>query len=79
MGKVYDAIGLRSFIRIDCHRISDSCGWGVPRHEFKGHRSQLIAWGEKQGVEGAVQYQKEVYAESLDGLPGITHTIEEDP
>jgi len=29
-------IGLRSFIRIRCERISDSCGWGVPRYEFTG-------------------------------------------
>ncbi len=69
--RVPEYVGLRSFIRIHCHRISDSCGWSVPLYEFKGQRSQLLAWGEKTGVDGVVQYQQTKNNESLDGLPGI--------
>ena len=65
-------VGLRSFIRVHCRRISDSCGWGVPQYEFKSQRSQLTAWCEKHGVDGVARYQRETNAESLDALPGIT-------
>lgn len=64
--------GLRSFIRVNCHRISDSCGWGVPRFDFQGQRTQLTAWADHQGVEGVAKYQGEANTMSLDGLPGIS-------
>lgn len=67
-------VGLRSFIRIHCHRITDSCGWGVPLYEFKGQRSQLVAWAENKGVDGVARYQQVTNTKSLDGLTGIaTH------
>ena len=64
-------VGLRSFIRIHCHRISDSCGWSVPLYEFKGQRSQLLAWAENKGASEVTQYQQTMNITSLDGLPGI--------
>ena len=64
--------GLRSLIRVDCHRISDSCGFGVPMYEYKGQRSQLIAWADRQGVTGVAQYQRKMNRVSLDELPGLT-------
>jgi hypothetical protein len=64
--------GVRSAIRIHCTRISDSCGFGVPLHDFQGHRSQLLDWAERKGTEGLVHYQQEKNAQSIDGLPGIT-------
>ena len=64
--------GLRCFIRIHCDRISDSCGFGVPRYDFKDHRPQLIAWAERKGADGVVKYQQEVNATSVDGLPGVS-------
>ncbi len=70
-------VGLRSFIRIHCHRISDSCGWSVPLYEFKEQRSPLVTWAENKGVDGVRQYQQEENRESLDGLPGIGLNTEE--
>ena len=64
-------IGLRSFIRVKCQRISDSCGWGVPLYEYKSQRSQLLAWAEQKGADGLIQYQQNINAECIDGLPGI--------
>ena len=63
--------GVRSIIRIRCSRISDSCGFGVPLYEFRGHRAQLLDWAERKGQESLEQYQQEKNARSLDGLPGI--------
>lgn len=30
--------GVRAIIRVDVERVSESCGWGVPRMEFLGER-----------------------------------------
>lgn len=63
--------GLRCFIRVDCMRISDSCGWGVPLYEYQGQRSQLIDWADKKGIEDIKAYQQRMNRQSIDGLPGI--------
>ncbi len=58
----------RNVVRIDVHRIQDSCGWGVPQYAFDGDRDQLIKY------HAAKSYSEWVYkknAESLDGLPGL--------
>ncbi len=70
-------LGLRSIIRVRCNRILDSCGWGVPRYEHQGGRSQLLDWSESKGADGVAQYQREVNATSLDGLPGLAISTEE--
>ncbi len=63
--------GLRCFIRIDCERISDSCGFGVPLFDYAGQRSQLIDWAEGVGAEGMAKYQDKANSKSLDDLPGL--------
>jgi hypothetical protein len=63
--------GLRSFIRIRLTRISDSCGFGVPLYEFRGHRSQLKEWAERKGEPGLAVYRQEKNSCSIDGLPGV--------
>lgn len=64
--------GLRSFIRLKCERVSDSCGWGVPVMEYVEDRSQLIAWADKKGSTAISEYQQENNSQSLDGLPGVS-------
>jgi hypothetical protein len=66
-----DALGLRSFIRVQLTRISDSCGFGVPRYEFRGERSQLKEWAERKGEASLVDYRQEKNSRSIDGLPGV--------
>ncbi len=63
--------GTRSVIRVDCQRISDSCGFGVPRMAFEEDRSQLPAHAERKGPEGIEAYKAAKNAHSLDGLPGL--------
>ena len=63
--------GLRSFIRVNCTRISDSCGYGVPLFEFKQHRTQLVGWSTKKGAAGLKQYLLEHNRHSIDGSTGI--------
>ncbi len=63
---------LRSLIRIEVDRISDSCGYGVPLMRFEGLRSQYGDWVDSQlRTTGLDAYVDEQNAESIDGLPAI--------
>lgn len=63
--------GIRSIIKINCTRISDSCGYAVPKYEYKGQRDVLLKWADRKGVEGIKAYQIQKNAKSLDGLIGL--------
>lgn len=64
-------LGVRSVIRVDVTRMSDSCGYAVPRMEFAAEREALTKWAEKKGPGGVIEYQRSTNARSLDGLPGV--------
>ena len=64
-------LGVRSIIRVELDRISDSCGYGVPLLHFEGERTQLPAWAERKGEAGLAEYQREKNATSIDGLPAL--------
>lgn len=66
-----DYPGERAVIRARLKRISDSCGYGVPRYDYMGERDTLIRWAESKGAEKIRQYQRENNAHSLDGQPGL--------
>jgi Pyridoxamine 5'-phosphate oxidase len=66
------AIGIRSFIKVHLNRISDSCGYGVPLYEFRGHRTQLEAWAEHQGEESLGEYRLKHNSKSIDQLQGVS-------
>jgi hypothetical protein len=61
----------RTIIRIAVHRISDSCGFGVPQYVYEGERSQLSDWAERKGAPGLSEYQREKNRVSVDGLPAL--------
>ncbi len=63
--------GARAVIRVQVSRISDSCGYAVPRMEYLEERDVLIRSTEAKGVEGLKKYQREKNARSLDGLPAL--------
>ena len=63
--------GVRSVIVVDLDRISDSCGFGVPRMTLVGDRDDLPRWAERKGSVGIADYQRTRNAESIDGLPGL--------
>jgi hypothetical protein len=62
---------VRAIIRIDVKRISDSCGYAVPRFRFESERNQLGVWSERKGEKALTSYQCEKNAVSIDGLPGL--------
>jgi hypothetical protein len=67
--------GMRSIIALDVKRISDSCGFGVPRYAFEGDRTTLTDYWEQKGEAETCAYQRKKNATSLNGLPGISQTI----
>jgi hypothetical protein len=63
--------GVRSVIKVALARISDSCGFGVPRYTFEAERSQLQDWATKLGPEGLQTYRDDENYTSVGGLPGL--------
>lgn len=63
--------GDRAIVRIEATRISDSCGFGVPRYEFVADREALPQWCGKKGAEGLARYQRDKNVHSIDGLPAL--------
>jgi hypothetical protein len=66
-----DHPGTRAIVRARLNRISDSCGYAVPRYEYSGERDTLDRWVESKGSDGLRRYRREKNARSLDGLPGL--------
>jgi Pyridoxamine 5'-phosphate oxidase len=66
---------VRSVIEVDVERVSDSCGFVVPRMDYVGERDQLYRWSDnrvrKQGPDAMRDYVSDKNAESMDGLPGL--------
>jgi hypothetical protein len=73
---------VRSVIEVDVARVSDSCGFVVPRMDYVGERDQLYRYADnrirKQGPDAMRDYVAEKNAESLDGLPGVTPRVPSD-
>jgi hypothetical protein len=63
--------GTRAVILVEVSRISDSCGYSVPRLHYEGQRSQLSAWAHKLGPEGLKKYRQEKNQRSIDRIPGL--------
>ncbi|MFB6887854.1 pyridoxamine 5'-phosphate oxidase family protein [Kitasatospora sp. NPDC056327] len=64
--------GVRSIIVVDCDRVSDSCGWGVPRMDLVEERSTLDRWAARHDVQETRDYRAKHNRNSIDGLPGLS-------
>ncbi len=65
---------LRAVVVVDVARISDSCGYAVPRMELVEERETLDrVWRTRDDARIAA-YQAEKNVASLDGLPGLAPT-----
>jgi hypothetical protein len=66
---------VRSVISIEVTRISDSCGFVVPRMTYEQERDQLYRYADnrirKHGPDAVREYVTVENAESLDGLAGL--------
>ena len=58
-------------------RVSDSCGYAVPRYSYSGDRDTLLRWADAKGDTGLAQYRREKNARSLDGLPALVDAVTE--
>ncbi len=63
--------GMRSIIYVTVTRVSDSCGYGVPRYQYMGERSTLVDYWENKGEQAVAEYHQTRNAKSLDGLQGV--------
>lgn len=66
----------RSIVTVDVHRVSDSCGYGVPLMGYVGMRDHhALSGAKKLRVAGSREVfdamQRERGAVSLDGLPAL--------
>ncbi|HUZ19092.1 MAG TPA: pyridoxamine 5'-phosphate oxidase family protein [Acidimicrobiales bacterium] len=71
--------GVRSVIVVGVRRISDSCGFGVPLMDFRGHRAEMDAWAGRKGRDGIARYWGEKNRASIDALPGLDATVPASP
>ena len=65
----------RAVITVDCEKVSDSCGYGVPLMEFQGLREHHALSSAKhlrvKGADGYEEYRLTKNRHSLDGLPAV--------
>jgi hypothetical protein len=66
-----DLPGVRGLVVVDVERVSDSCGFAVPRYEYTAQRDLLTSWADKRGPAGLVSYRSQKNATSIDGLPAL--------
>jgi hypothetical protein len=69
--KFADRRGARAIIVVDVMRVSDSCGYAVPRFEFVDERDLLDRWASNRSDADLATYQATRNAESIDGLPAL--------
>jgi hypothetical protein len=65
---------LRAVVVVDVARVSDSCGYAVPRMELVEERETLDQVWRTRDDERIATYHAERNATSLDGLPGLAPT-----
>ena len=70
-GHFVDHPSARAVIVVDVERISDSCGFGVPRMDFVEDRDLLDRWAERKTPEEIADYHRTRNGASIDGLPAL--------
>ena len=72
---------VRSIITVEVTRVSDSCGFVVPRMDYVGERDQLYRYADnrtrKEGPDFVHRYVTAENGESLDGLTGIDPLVDD--
>lgn len=60
--------GARSVIVVDVERVSDSCGYAVPKFDFVEDRSRLDEWAHNRTDAELIEYRAKKNRVSIDGL-----------
>ncbi|MEM1214566.1 MAG: pyridoxamine 5'-phosphate oxidase family protein [Bacteroidota bacterium] len=67
--------GARQLYLMNVESAQTSCGFAVPRYDFKEQRSRLLDSAERRGREGIEEYWQEKNRTSIDnfptGMPGL--------
>ena len=71
MHSFLNVVGVRSYIRIHLHRISDSCGYSVPLYDFVQDRDVMDKWVAAKSDEQLEEYKAAKNRESVDGIKGL--------
>jgi hypothetical protein len=58
----------RQIIVLDIESVQTSCGYAVPKYDYRGERDTLMRWAEKKGPLGLLEYWREKNRISIDGL-----------
>lgn len=66
-----DYPGARAVIHAEITRVSDSCGYGVPKFAYVEERDTLTRWACAKKFLGLPLYRRQHNARSIDGLPGL--------
>ncbi len=61
--------GSRAIIDVDVDRVSDSCGYAVPKMTFAADRDVLNRWAARKSADDLAEYRRFANSESIDGLP----------
>lgn len=62
---------VRAVIVVDVQRVSDSCGFAVPRMDYVGERDVLDAANARKDADQVVAYRAAKNRASIDGLPAV--------
>jgi hypothetical protein len=62
---------VRAVIRVRVGRISDSCGYGVPRMAFAGERADTVDYVARASDKAIRDYLRRENHQSIDGLHGL--------
>jgi hypothetical protein len=63
--------GVRTIILADISRISDSCGFGVPKYEYVEERDELMRWAQDRDADSLAAYREKMNVRSIDDLPAL--------
>lgn len=62
--------GTRAIIHVRISRVSESCGFAVPRFDHIGDRDILDKWAEQKEPAELIAYRAKKNKSSIDGIPG---------
>ncbi len=61
--------GARQIVKLDFDLVQTSCGFGVPRFDYREERDTLDHWAENKTDQELLDYQERKNRLSMDGLP----------
>jgi hypothetical protein len=64
-------VGARAIVELAIDRVQTSCGYAVPRMDYREERPTLQQWAARKGDDGLHAYWAEKNVASIDGLPAL--------